>query len=74
MGDEATPEAIADLSVDLLLDPSRILALKEKLTELVPANLGEPGGVRRAAVKLLDLIGNGPTPSRSSPPLPKKEG
>ena len=56
MGDAATPEAIADLSMDLLLDPSRILALKEKLTELVPANLGEPGGVRRAAAHLLDLI------------------
>ncbi len=56
MGDEATPEAIADLSMDLLLDPSRILALKEKLGELVPANLGEPGGVRRAATLLLELI------------------
>ena len=58
MGDEATPEAIADLSMDFLLDPSRTLALKEKLTELVPANLGEPGGVRRAAEKLLELINN----------------
>ncbi len=61
MGDEATPDAIADLSVDLLLDPSRILALKEKLSDLVPANLGQPGGVRRTAEKLLDLIDNGPT-------------
>ncbi len=56
MGDEATPEAIADLSMDFLLDPSRILALKEKLGEMVSANLGEPGGVRRAAEKLLELI------------------
>lgn len=58
LGDEATPEAIADLSMDFLLDPSRILALKEKLGEMVSANLGEPGGVRRAAEKLLELIDN----------------
>ncbi len=56
MGDEATPEAIADLSMDFLSDPSRILALKEKLGGMVFANLGEPGGVRRAAEKLLELI------------------
>lgn len=52
---EATPEAIAALSVELLLEPGRILALKERLTELVRSNLGEPGGVRRAAALLLDL-------------------
>ena len=53
--DEATPEAIADLAVDLLLDPVRILALKERLGEMVQHTLGEPGGVARAAALLLDL-------------------
>ena len=53
---EATPEAIAALGVDLLLQPGRILALKERLNELVRSNLGEPGGVRRAATLLMDLI------------------
>ena len=54
--DEATPEAIAELAVELLLQPGRILGLKEKLHDLVRDNLGEPGGVRRAAVLLLELI------------------
>ena len=56
IGDEASPEAIADLSVDILLEPGRILALKERLTDLVSKSLGEPGGVQRAAALLLDLI------------------
>ena len=54
--DEATPEAIADLAVELLLQPGRILALKERLHDLVRDNLGEPGGVGRAASLLLELI------------------
>jgi lipid-A-disaccharide synthase len=54
--DEATPEAIADLAVELLLQPGRILALKERLHDLVRDNLGEPGGIRRTAALLLDLI------------------
>ncbi len=56
IGKEASAEAIADLSVDLLIEPGRILALKERLAELVPQSLGEPGGVNRAAALLLDLI------------------
>lgn len=56
IGEEASAEAIADLSVDLLIEPARILALKERLAELVPRSLGEPGGVSRAAALLLDLI------------------
>ena len=56
IGEEASAEAIADLSVDLLIEPARILALKERLADLVPESLGEPGGVNRAAALLLDLI------------------
>ncbi len=54
--DDATPEAIAALGVELLLQPGRILGLKERLTDLVRTNLGDPGGVKRAAELLLDLI------------------
>jgi len=61
--DDATPEAIAELGVELLLQPGRILALKERLIGLVQNNLGEPGGVRRAAALLLDLINKTPTSS-----------
>ena len=56
IGQDASAEAIADFSVDLLIEPARILALKERLADLVPKNLGEPGGVNRAAALLLDLI------------------
>ncbi len=56
IGEEASAEAIADLAVDLLLDTGRILALKERLNDLVRESLGEPGGVDRAAALLLDLI------------------
>ena len=56
IGEEASPEAIADLAVDLLIEPGRILALKERLNDLVAKNLGEPGGIDRAAALLLDLI------------------
>ena len=56
IGEEASADAIAELSVDLLIEPARILALKERLADLVPKSLGEPGGVNRAAALLLDLI------------------
>lgn len=56
IGDEASADAIAELSVDLLIEPARILALKERLADLVLKSLGEPGGVNRAAALLLDLI------------------
>ena len=56
IGEEASAEAIAELSVDLLIEPVRILALKERLADLVPRSLGEPGGVNRAAALLLDLV------------------
>ncbi len=56
IGEDASAEAIAALAVDLLIEPGRIMALKERLADLVPKSLGEPGGVNRAAALLLDLI------------------
>ena len=56
LGEEANPRAIADLAVDLLLEPGRILALKDRLNALVADNLGRPGGVGRAASLLLEII------------------
>ena len=57
LGPYATPEAISALAVEMLLEPERILKLKERLNVLVEDSLGRPGGVRRAALLLLDLIG-----------------
>lgn len=54
--DEATPEAISNLAVEMLLQPERLLHFKQRLADLVKANLGEPGGVGRAADSLLDLM------------------
>lgn len=56
LGPYATPEAISALAVEMLLEPERILSLKERLNALVENSLGRPGGVRRAAELLLDLI------------------
>lgn len=53
--DEATPDAIADLAVSLLLQPEHMLRLKEKLSTLMQTALGEPGGVARAAELLYAL-------------------
>ena len=60
IGPEASPQAIADLAVDLLIDPARLLALKERLQEMVAQSLGEPGGVVRAAALLRDLMAQWP--------------
>lgn len=53
--EQATPEAISDLAVEMLLQPDRLLHLKQKLADLVRTNLGQPGGVGRAADLLYDL-------------------
>jgi lipid-A-disaccharide synthase len=52
--DDATPEAIARLALDMLLQPERILALKERLADVSRATLGEPGAIRRAAELLYE--------------------
>jgi lipid-A-disaccharide synthase len=54
--DDANPDAIAEVAVGMLLQPERLLHLKERLAGLVRTNLGEPGGVRRAADLLYNLI------------------
>ena len=56
LGPYATPEAISALAVEMLLEPERILKLKKRLNALVENSLGQPGGVRRAAALVLDLI------------------
>jgi lipid-A-disaccharide synthase len=54
--EEATPKAIAGHAVEMLLQPERLMQMKEKLAELVAENLGEPGAVRRAARLILDKL------------------
>ena len=61
--EEATAEAISELAVEMLLQPERLLYLKQKLADTVRANLGEPGGVRRAADLLYDLATGAPDSS-----------
>ena len=58
--DAATPEAISELAVGILLQPERMMSLKNRVTELVHRVLGEPGGVGRSAELLLDLIDSHP--------------
>lgn len=56
LGPYATPKAISALALEMLLEPERLLKLKERLNALVESSLGQPGGVCRAAALLLDLI------------------
>lgn len=55
---EATPEAVSALAIEILLGPERLLQTRRKLTDLTHDVLGEPGGTRRAADLLYDLIIN----------------
>jgi lipid-A-disaccharide synthase len=52
--DEASPEAISEIAVDILLQPERLLTLKTKISDVVHETLGEPGGVGRAADLLIE--------------------
>ena len=56
VGDEASAEAIAARTLELLLEPERLLRVKQRLDDVVRENLGEPGGTARAAALLLDLM------------------
>jgi lipid-A-disaccharide synthase len=56
LGDDATPEAISELAVDMLLQPERLMHLKERMNGLVTQYLGEPGATMRAAKLLAELL------------------
>jgi lipid-A-disaccharide synthase len=56
--DDATPEAIADEVIGLLLEPERILKMRADLREAV-AQLGEPGGAGRTARMVVELAESG---------------
>ena len=56
LGDDATPEAISELAVDMLLQPERLMHLKERMNGLVTQYLGEPGATLRAAKLLAQLL------------------
>ena len=55
--DEATPEALADEIISLLLEPDRMLHMKADLQEAV-SQLGEPGGAARTAKMVVELAGH----------------
>ena len=52
--DDANPETISKLAVDILLQPERLLTLKTKIADVVRDTLGLPGGVGRAADLLIE--------------------
>jgi lipid-A-disaccharide synthase len=52
--DAATPEAISAEIIGLLLEPDRMLKMREALREAV-SHLGEPGGAARAAQMVIAL-------------------
>lgn len=54
--DDATPERISELAVEMLLQPDRLLVLKQKIADVVRNTLGERGGVGRAADLLYSLL------------------
>ncbi|MDR3706892.1 MAG: hypothetical protein P4L33_01215 [Capsulimonadaceae bacterium] len=47
--DEASPSAIAEIAVEMLLQPDRLVKMKSDLRRTVADQLGEPGGNVRAA-------------------------
>jgi lipid-A-disaccharide synthase len=53
--DDASPEKIAGIAVEMLLQPERLLRLKERTGDLIRTQLGRPGGVERAADLLYEL-------------------
>ncbi|HEX5324468.1 MAG TPA: hypothetical protein VFW40_11825, partial [Capsulimonadaceae bacterium] len=61
--EEATAKAIADHAVEMLLQPERLLHMKEKLASVVAENLGDRGAVRRAAKLILDKLETISTPA-----------
>lgn len=54
--EEATPKAISDKAVEMLLQPEHLLKTKEKLAQVVSEYLGQPGATDRAAKMILDRI------------------
>jgi lipid A disaccharide synthetase len=56
--DAATPEALAAEVIGLLLEPERLLRMKEDLRAAV-ALLGKPGGAARAAQMAVELVETG---------------
>ena len=48
LGDDATPEAISEFAVDMLLQPERLMQVKDRMNGLIAKYLGEPGATRRA--------------------------
>lgn len=55
LAEDATPEAIAETALGLLLQPERLMQVRAQLAELIETNLGQSGGVARAADLLYDL-------------------
>jgi lipid-A-disaccharide synthase len=47
--EDASPESISAIAIEMLLQPDRLLKTKVELERVVREQLGEPGGIKRAA-------------------------
>jgi lipid A disaccharide synthetase len=71
--DAATPDALAAEVIGLLLEPERLLRMKEDLRAAV-ALLGERGGAARAAQMAINLVEGGSTGGSGANGEPEKSG
>jgi lipid-A-disaccharide synthase len=56
--EEATPQALANEIIDLLLEPERLLKMRSALKEATQL-LGQPGGAERTAQMVVELARQG---------------
>lgn len=47
--EEATPRAISDIAIEMLVQPDALMRMKQELRRTVVEQLGQPGGIQRAA-------------------------
>ena len=53
---DATPEAVSELAIDMLLEPERLMRAKKLLQDSIANQIGEPGVIQRAARLIWDCI------------------
>jgi lipid A disaccharide synthetase len=53
---DATPLAIAEHALEMLLQPEHLMKTKTKLQNLIKENLGTPGATYRSAAKIVEFI------------------
>jgi lipid A disaccharide synthetase len=54
--DDATASAIANKALEMILQPERLMQLKEHLQTVIAKNLGQPGATKKAAALLIEFM------------------